>query len=157
MGRFLGLKTKKSEAKNGFRPDVLWWARPDSNREPKDYESPAPPLSYRPVLNVDYCTRKLSSQGNFIYPHCRQTSWPSHVMPAIVMPPFMSLASCDTSRSPWWAMSLTWYAPVSIGQRSAAMSSASTSQSAFSTYKRMERTRSRSRFVRRPPREARRR
>lgn len=27
----------------------LWWAHPDSNREPKDYESPAPPLSYRPV------------------------------------------------------------------------------------------------------------
>ena len=51
----------------------LWWAHPDSNREPKDYESPAPPLSYRPVLHVDYCTRKLSSQGNFIYPHCRQT------------------------------------------------------------------------------------
>ena len=47
----------------------LWWAHPDSNREPKDYESPAPPLSYRPVLHVDYCTRKLSSQGNFIYPY----------------------------------------------------------------------------------------
>ena len=26
----------------------MWWAHPDSNREPKDYESPAPPLSYRP-------------------------------------------------------------------------------------------------------------
>ncbi len=25
-----------------------WWAHPDSNREPKDYESPAPPLSYGP-------------------------------------------------------------------------------------------------------------
>ena len=24
-------------------------------------------MSYRPVLHVDYCTRKLSSQGNFIY------------------------------------------------------------------------------------------
>lgn len=47
----------------------MWWAHPDSNREPKDYESPAPPLSYRPVLHVDYCTRKLSSQGNFIYPY----------------------------------------------------------------------------------------
>ena len=55
---------------------MFWWAHPDSNREPKDYESPAPPLSYRPVLHVDYCTRKLSSQENFIYPHCRQT--PSH-------------------------------------------------------------------------------
>ena len=32
----------------------LWWAHPDSNREPKDYESPAPPLSYRPVA----CSRK---------------------------------------------------------------------------------------------------
>ena len=30
----------------------VWWARPDSNREPKDYESPAPPLSYRPVLSA---------------------------------------------------------------------------------------------------------
>ena len=39
----------------------------------------------------------------------------------------------------------------SIGQRSVAMSSASTSSSAFSTYMRMERTRSRPRFIYMPP------
>ena len=50
------LGPKKSEVKNDFRPGVLWWARPDSNREPKDYESPAPPLSYRP-----FCIRHTCS------------------------------------------------------------------------------------------------
>ncbi len=28
------------------------WARLDSNQGPRDYESPALPLSYRPVLNL---------------------------------------------------------------------------------------------------------
>ena len=37
-----------------------WWARPDSNRQPKDYESPAPPLSYRP----DYEKARLCGLSN---------------------------------------------------------------------------------------------
>ena len=28
---------------------VSWWAQQDSNLQPKDYESSAPPLSYRPL------------------------------------------------------------------------------------------------------------
>jgi hypothetical protein len=27
----------------------MWWARQDSNLQPRDYESPAPPLSYGPL------------------------------------------------------------------------------------------------------------
>ena len=30
------------------RPDVSWWAQQGSNLQPRDYESPAPPLSYGP-------------------------------------------------------------------------------------------------------------
>ena len=44
----------------GFRPGIMWWARPDSNRQPKDYESPAPPLSYRP----DYEKARLRGLSN---------------------------------------------------------------------------------------------
>ena len=40
---------------------IRWWARPDSNRQPKDYESPAPPLSYRPsyyLASLFRCARQ---------------------------------------------------------------------------------------------------
>jgi hypothetical protein len=33
------------EAKHAPELGFLWWALPGSNRQPKDYESPAPPLS----------------------------------------------------------------------------------------------------------------
>ena len=48
--RYLNNADKKiTKAKPQWLIVILWWARPDSNRQPKDYESPAPPLSYRPL------------------------------------------------------------------------------------------------------------
>ena len=43
---------KNDPSKSPGHKIVKWWARPDSNREPKDYESPAPPLSYGPARKV---------------------------------------------------------------------------------------------------------
>ena len=43
---------KNDPSKSPGHKVVKWWARPDSNREPKDYESPAPPLSYGPARKV---------------------------------------------------------------------------------------------------------
>lgn len=45
-----------------------WWARPDSNRQPSDYESPAPPLSYRP-------TGTLLERARPILYHFRRAEW----------------------------------------------------------------------------------
>ena len=46
--RFPSPENSKADATSAPASVLFWWARPDSNREPKDYESPAPPLSYRP-------------------------------------------------------------------------------------------------------------
>jgi len=45
-------------ARRGVRACIArfgeWWARRDSNPQPRDYESPALPLSYRPVFDVGF-------------------------------------------------------------------------------------------------------
>ena len=67
----LGGTTENSKADATSAPAsvLFWWARPDSNREPKDYESPAPPLSYRPktpkgvLEDATTCQRGLRLAG----------------------------------------------------------------------------------------------
>lgn len=53
---------KNGPSKSPGHKVVKWWARPDSNREPKDYESPAPPLSYGPAKKVALLPAKQQSR-----------------------------------------------------------------------------------------------
>ncbi len=53
---------KNDPSKSPGHKVVKWWARPDSNREPKDYESPAPPLSYGPARKVALLPAKQQSR-----------------------------------------------------------------------------------------------
>lgn len=43
-----------------LKPDwivpAIKWARKDSNLQPSGYEPPAPPLSYRPWMEIDFTT-----------------------------------------------------------------------------------------------------
>jgi hypothetical protein len=54
------------------------WAQQDSNLQPRDYESPALPLSYRP-RNVLKCFLKMA------YGYRENRYWPSvlHILPCI--------------------------------------------------------------------------
>ncbi len=53
----------KALEKKGGTPKLAddWWARRDSNPRPRDYESPALPLSYRPFNNEYNRFRRLMS------------------------------------------------------------------------------------------------
>ena len=42
----------------------VWWARQDSNLQPRDYESPAPPLSYGPVWVFEWITSRYSERAD---------------------------------------------------------------------------------------------
>ncbi len=47
-----------TELEHAIKPDYLFetWARKDSNLQPSGYEPPAPPLSYRPLMELDFTT-----------------------------------------------------------------------------------------------------
>src|SRR5207248_2496847 len=46
-----------------FGQKAIWWARRDSNPRPRDYESPALPLSYRPGLPFSATIAKHGCSG----------------------------------------------------------------------------------------------
>ena len=62
----------KIKAGNAWFPAFryLWWAQQDSNLQPRDYESPAPPLSYRPAREaLGYSIpngQKISNSAHFL-------------------------------------------------------------------------------------------
>src|SRR5271165_352911 len=43
-------RARRRERDEMRRAEMDWWARRDSNPRPRDYESPALPLSYRPTI-----------------------------------------------------------------------------------------------------------
>jgi hypothetical protein len=55
-GMTSGNRCKKKEPGRGlfnlWPGEMFWWAQQGSNLQPRDYESPAPPLSYRPVMGI---------------------------------------------------------------------------------------------------------
>ena len=70
----------KRKAGNAWFPAsrYLWWAQQDSNLQPRDYESPAPPLSYRPAREaLGYSIpngREISNSTHFLREKTRDSA-----------------------------------------------------------------------------------
>ena len=72
---------KKAARNASGRPRYVWWAQQGSNLQPRDYESPAPPLSYGPASRATparearmHASSRAHVQAQYTIPMASRTS-----------------------------------------------------------------------------------